>query len=530
MSDPQRHKRAPSLAAHLQRIREDPDFPAFARQMQEIMASLSDPEAPMQRLGNLVLRDYSLSVKLLRTANTVQYRRAGQPIRSATHAMMLLGARTVRDLAMGLLVFEHYHRQSPGLKELLLLSMLSAQHAREAAVRMGYAEPEAAYLCAMLHNLGEVLVAHHFPEEYAEVLRVADAESISREHAARKVLKFRPAELGRAVVAEWNMPEAVGQAMTARGEPGEPTLSILARLSHELTEAAYRSEPEAVAAAVAAVERRFLEAAQLDRDALSAVVEAAVRETRALFSDAGVALDDLRLSNQTRAALLYLNGEARGEDGEAEREPTPAEVDREQERAHMLAEIRAAVSGPGADVHAVVLMVLEAALRLGPVDHAVFCLLEPERGELKPRLALGDNLEALRERLRIRTAPSESGPLGPALAQGQDIHLDSRLSAPTYLRWLQRLHADAAIFLGLKVEGATLGTLYFDWRPGAEPLDAGTVEFLLRLRDLALDAILGARRPGARGRAGGGCALSAPPPRRAPRPAASRRRAGRGRR
>ena len=37
--------------------------------------------------------------------------------------MLLLGVRTVRDLATSLILFEHYQRKSPGLKELMLLSM-----------------------------------------------------------------------------------------------------------------------------------------------------------------------------------------------------------------------------------------------------------------------------------------------------------------------------------------------------------------------------------------------------------------------
>ena len=36
--------------------------------MSELMASLQDPEASAQRLSNLVLRDYALTVKVIRTA------------------------------------------------------------------------------------------------------------------------------------------------------------------------------------------------------------------------------------------------------------------------------------------------------------------------------------------------------------------------------------------------------------------------------------------------------------------------------
>jgi hypothetical protein len=149
--------------ALVQRILQAEDFPAFSRVMSELMASLSNPEASAQRLANLVLRDYAMTVKVIRAANSAHYNRSGRPVQSATHALMLLGARNVRDLASALLLFEHYRGRSSGLKELMLLSLLTASHAREASLRVGAGDPEAAQLCGMFRNLGEVLVAAHLP-------------------------------------------------------------------------------------------------------------------------------------------------------------------------------------------------------------------------------------------------------------------------------------------------------------------------------------------------------------------------------
>ena len=62
-------------------------------------------------------------------------------------------------MATGVVLLEHFRKHSPGLKELILLSLLTANHAREVADRVGYPKREEAYLCGMFRNLGEVLVA-----------------------------------------------------------------------------------------------------------------------------------------------------------------------------------------------------------------------------------------------------------------------------------------------------------------------------------------------------------------------------------
>src|SRR4051812_28656993 len=95
--DAQEHKAPEDV--FVGRILAAEDFPAFSKVMNDLMASLRDDDASAQRLANLVLRDYALTVKVIRTANTVHYNRSGRQVQSATHALMLLGARTVRDLA-----------------------------------------------------------------------------------------------------------------------------------------------------------------------------------------------------------------------------------------------------------------------------------------------------------------------------------------------------------------------------------------------------------------------------------------------
>ena len=114
-----------------------------------------------------------LTAQLLRSANSIYYNRSGRRILSASHAIAFLGWDTIRDMAGGLLLFEHFNqrRRDPGLKELVLCSLLTANHAREVSARLQYPRREEAYLCGMYRNLGEVLAAAYLPDQYAEVLR-----------------------------------------------------------------------------------------------------------------------------------------------------------------------------------------------------------------------------------------------------------------------------------------------------------------------------------------------------------------------
>jgi HD-like signal output (HDOD) protein len=189
----------------LTRLRTGDDFPAVSGRVQQLMEVLGDEDVSVQKLANLIIQDYGMTVKLLKTVNAFQFNRSNVPLVSVTHAIFRMGVKAVRELASTIVVFEHFHRRSPGLRQLLMLSLLSANHAREVASRTGTVRSEKAYLLGMLRNLGEVIVACYLPAEYAAILEeMGEARSTERS-VCRRLLGFEYEELARAVVREWGI-------------------------------------------------------------------------------------------------------------------------------------------------------------------------------------------------------------------------------------------------------------------------------------------------------------------------------------
>ncbi len=529
---------------YVRRILAADDMPSFSRQMGELMASLQEGEASAQRLANLVLRDYALTVKVIRTSNTVHYNRTGRPVQSATHAMMLLGAQTVRDLASALLLFEQYRGRTPGLKELMLLSLLTAGHARAAAVRLGAADPETAQLCGMFRNLGEVLVAAHLPVENAAILRAAGGARgrdgrRAREAAATTVLGCSLEDIGVAIAGDWGMPAAVCRGMRAAGERGEGELELLTAFAHDLTAAIYREEPGPARQAVAVVLERYGTQLSLTRDVLAAIADEAVAATRDTFAAAGIALDGLRLSRQLAAALrdpahptpalptpAASGGGTAAADVAADAAPdaetaaapasvAPAvEVPAAPVEGPPLAALRTRLQGElegaaadvdGYDAQRVLLLALEVALRGGPFDRACFCPVDVAAGAFRARFGLGEATEELLERLAVPIAGA--GP-GPSLVRGEE----ALLSTGTRLQMadaqlLRAWGAASAALVPLGLDGTTIGAVYVDRRTTSAWLDATALTYLRRVVGTAADA-LGRRR--------------APPPAAAEPPAADK--------
>jgi GAF domain-containing protein len=497
MADPR--SRDERVQEYLERIVAGGDFPAFTERLHEVIDVLQQEETGMQSLANVVLGDYSLTLKVLRTVNSFHYNRSGRHVLSVTQAMVVLGVETVRDLAGSLVLLEHYARKAPALKQLMALSMLTASHARLAAEHVRLPRPEQAHLAAMFRNVGEVLLACHFPDDYAAVLSHLKKHDTTLGAASLAVLHFRFEDLGEAACRHWGLAGFGGAPA-----PGGPTTDLerLVSFGHDLTNAVYRQVPTESPQTLTLILQRYGHALGLTVDTLQGILREGCAETNEMFASLGLSTADLRLSRQVDAAMASLAPDDEPGVSPSDTPPDTLEIviargpDSPAARQQLIGELEAAVTSPGHfEVNEILLTVLEAIVRAGPFSRAAFCLLTDTRTELVGRFGLGEGVDAFVKRLRF---PVTLGPQGLAVGSAVLRRLDlfaalARNPAADEARLLALLGAQTVLVLPLVIENRSVGAIIVDRTTTTEPPDAATVTFAVHLRDLAVRAMRRAR-------------------------------------
>ena len=480
---------------YLARISTGSDFPAFSDQVGTVMDVLHKEDTPMHHLANIVLKDYSLTLKVLRTANSLHYNRSGRKVLSVTQAMVVLGVENVRDLATSLMMVEHFHRKSPGVKELIALSMLTASHARAAAEHVGYARPEEANLAGMFRNVGEVAIACHVPQDYQAILARVAKFKLTPNRACRGLLHFRFEELGAAICQQWGL---AGLGAPA-GTRNATDLDRIVAFGHDLTNAVYRQSAAESPLNLKLILQHYGHDLSLTPDLLQSILHEGVSATQEMFDSMQVSIADLRLSKQAQAAVKTLAPEhvepetpADTTDIEAAAHGSTAEDARER----LLEDIDQVIDAPDRfDLSETMLTVLEGFLRSGPFSRAVFCLLSDQRKELIGRFGLGEGVDALVARLRIPLTIGPAGlAIGAALLRRSDL-MTSLARNPTAdeARLLAVTGARSVVLLPLVIENKAVGAIYAD-RVAGDPPDASAVNFTHHLRERAVRVLVRARR------------------------------------
>jgi len=114
----------------------------------------------------------------------------------------------------------------------------------------------------------------------------------------------------------------------------------------------------------------------------------------------------------------------------------------------------------GYALEAVILMLLEALLRGGPFDRAVFALANAERTMVEGRLGLGAGADKLVARLRVST---RSAPVSIALEwRRAALRTVERALTDDEARWCNAVGATAFGVAPLTIDGKLVGCLYAD--------------------------------------------------------------------
>jgi len=207
----------------LRRMQHKTDFPAFSECILEVnRLTSSTSKATAKEVATVILKDYSLTNKLLRLVNSSFYGQVRGNVTSIKKAVVILGLEQVRLAASSLLLFTHLQgkAETTELRDAMVKSFMSGILARNLTHRAQISQTEVAFICSMFHDLGTNLTIYYFPEEYEEIKSLVSSSGQDFQSAARSVLGVSLDELGVSVARVWKFPEGIIYCM--RGLPKGP--------------------------------------------------------------------------------------------------------------------------------------------------------------------------------------------------------------------------------------------------------------------------------------------------------------------
>lgn len=188
------------------------------RQLSDLLAR---EDASADAVTNVVRQDPAMASKLLQFANSAFFARSRE-IPDVRSAVIHLGTKTIKNLALGVGVFDAVGQKAPS-------PLVSIEKMQERAFAIGELAAalsdqslrDSAFMAGLLCDIGELVLATKAPERLTRAWQAASVQSRSRVECERAEFGASHCEVGAYLLGLWGLPFPVVAAIALHHAPKE---------------------------------------------------------------------------------------------------------------------------------------------------------------------------------------------------------------------------------------------------------------------------------------------------------------------
>lgn len=191
----------------------------------QLIEELESPNASIKNIVKIISKDVGITTKMLHLVNS-PYFGISRYVSSQEEAVKLLGLEMVKALTITAEIFAKYDNTSfPGFS----IKKLYDHCISTAGIAKVIAEEEKqekitithSFIAGMLHDIGKLVLAVNFPEQYKKVIALLESEKIELWQAEKEVFRNTHAEVGAYLMSIWGMVNPVIEAIAFHHSPGK---------------------------------------------------------------------------------------------------------------------------------------------------------------------------------------------------------------------------------------------------------------------------------------------------------------------
>ena len=203
-------------------------LPTIPKVVQELIDSFSKDDIDIDTIAKKIAQDQVITAKVLRLANSAHFG-ASRQIGSVQEAVVVLGFNTVRTLVVASGITGAFVA-TPGFdRKAFWKHSLSVATIIKWLAKQAKSNPEVAFTCGMIHNIGEMLIHIVAPEIAAKIDKFVESGG-DRVALEDNNIGFDYVMVGEELARRWNFPNDIQQAVKFQNNPQEPNDKLSALL------------------------------------------------------------------------------------------------------------------------------------------------------------------------------------------------------------------------------------------------------------------------------------------------------------
>ncbi|THB77706.1 MAG: HDOD domain-containing protein [Desulfobulbaceae bacterium] len=207
----------------LQAVLESDELPTLPTVASKLISLTSKEETTLTDIAELVSQDMSLSSKILKVSNSAFYS-FPQQIGSIKQAVSVLGTNAVRSLVLSFSFLSMKGGRKPSkfnFEKFWERSLASAVASKIILEKVKGADTEEVFISGLLQNLGELIFARTFPDEYERVLEAITDDQHDPLGTEESIIGTDHCYIGFEVARSWGFPNVLLQPIIYHHDPSQ---------------------------------------------------------------------------------------------------------------------------------------------------------------------------------------------------------------------------------------------------------------------------------------------------------------------
>lgn len=192
----------------------------------QLNSAMNSDKSDARQIARLVSQDVALAAKILQLVNS-SFFGLGRRVSSIDQTVALLGITRIKALVLTEVILKQF-RPPERLKEFACgtfweHSSMVAELARLISREEGQRDdrPDQAFTAGLLHDIGKLIFASQFQDEYLQVLRESHETGEPLSVVEMRTMGVNHAEVGSYLLALWGLPPRLIEAVTLHHEPSK---------------------------------------------------------------------------------------------------------------------------------------------------------------------------------------------------------------------------------------------------------------------------------------------------------------------
>ena len=464
----------------LQRMQRKGEFPAMSQYVSEVISAARSEDSSAQKIAQSVLKDISLTNKILRMANSVYYKGHSE-VTTISRAVVVLGANIILSLTSSAGIFEHFLKKSavPELKEQAIKAMLSSLQAQEIAVHAGLENSEESMICSMLQHLGKLIVSFYFTEEYKAIEDLIK-QGEKEENAFRQIMRLSSTELGQAIAESWNLPKLLQAGMVKLDLKHKGSLKTkveklqcVTSYASELSKASMIANESQRRIILKSLARKFKDRIHIKAKDLEKIIDTSLENAMDFSNTMKTNLKELgfnlKKENETeqnttldgRADSLGVDETIQQDSGSIKNEDSNFKdmMKRQEILTKTVSDITSSLTGK-LSINEIIMVALEGMYRGLELHNVLLAMVTPKRDKILFKFGLGNDITDLTNSFAFPMISTSEAPVR-SIKENQEIIISdftkNFAGGSKFKKLFKKLNAKSITILPLTVKNRSIG-------------------------------------------------------------------------